>query len=119
MFLKSYRDSNYSNSLRNIPSLGVLEDLGTTPKLLIMSCPEGPSSQYLRTLVPNTIESMVLEPETPNIGYLDPLGCGRCLTCAVEEQKRMNYVTPTNYLELVQGYMGMLKAASDSFSLGP
>ena len=22
----------------------------------------------------------------------------------------MNYVTPTNYLELVQGYMGMLKA---------
>ena len=21
----------------------------------------------------------------------------------------MNYVTPTNYLELVQGYMGMLK----------
>eukprot|EP00913_Durusdinium_trenchii_P009754 g9162.t1 len=26
-----------------------------------------------------------------------------------EEQKRMNYVTPTNYLELVQGYMKMLK----------
>ena len=26
-----------------------------------------------------------------------------------QEQKRMNYVTPTNYLELVQGYMGMLK----------
>lgn len=27
-----------------------------------------------------------------------------------QEQKRMNYVTPTNYLELVQGYMKMLKA---------
>ena len=36
--------------------------------------PEGPSTQYLRTLVPNTIASMLLGPESLNIGYLDPLG---------------------------------------------
>ena len=36
--------------------------------------PEVPSAQYLRTLVPKTIKGMVLEPETLNIGYLDPLG---------------------------------------------
>ena len=28
----------------------------------------------------------------------------------------MNYVTPTNYLELVQGYMGMLKEAAAGFT---
>ena len=36
--------------------------------------PEGPSTQALRTLVPNTIKGMVLEPESLNIGYLDPVG---------------------------------------------
>ena len=30
-------------------------------------------STCLRSLVPKTIKSMVLEPETSNIGYLDPL----------------------------------------------
>ena len=39
-----------------------------------MYAPEGPSTQYLRTLVPNTTKGMVLEAETSNIGYLDPLG---------------------------------------------
>ena len=33
----------------------------------------------------------------------------RFSTRIYQEQKRMNYVTPTNYLELVQGYMKMLK----------
>ena len=34
--------------------------------------PEGPSTQYLRTLVPNTIKSMGFG----NQRYLDPLGVG-------------------------------------------
>ena len=36
--------------------------------------PEGPSTQYLRTLVPNTIKRMVFGTRNTNIGYLDPLG---------------------------------------------
>ena len=39
-----------------------------------MCLPEGPGTQHLRTLVPNTTVGMDLEPETLNIGYLDPLG---------------------------------------------
>ena len=38
-------------------------------------CPEGPSSQHLKPLVPKTIQGIwLLEAETINIGYLDPLG---------------------------------------------
>ena len=44
--------------------------LGCGPK------PEGPSTQSLRSLVPDTIEGMVFGPETSNIGYLDSLGTG-------------------------------------------
>ena len=36
--------------------------------------PEGPSTQYLRLLVPKTIPSLVLGPGSLNVGYLDPLG---------------------------------------------
>ena len=36
--------------------------------------PEGSSTQYLRTLVPKAIKGMVLEAESLNIRYLDPLG---------------------------------------------
>ena len=37
--------------------------------------PDGPSTQYLRFLVPKTIPYMVLvESETSHIGYLDFLG---------------------------------------------
>ena len=35
---------------------------------------EGPSAQYVRTLVPKAMKGMVLGPESVNIGYLDPLG---------------------------------------------
>ena len=41
----------------------------------LVTDPEGPSTQYLRILVPNTIQGMVfLRPKTLNVGYLDPLG---------------------------------------------
>ena len=36
--------------------------------------PEGPSTQYFRTLVPKAIKEGFLGPESLNIGYLDPLG---------------------------------------------
>ena len=37
--------------------------------------PEGPRTQYLGALVPNTSRSIVfVQPETSNIGYLDPVG---------------------------------------------
>ena len=39
---------------------------------LVEDNPDGPSTQYLRTLVPNTIKGMVFG--TFNMGYLDPLG---------------------------------------------
>ena len=38
-----------------------------------IALPEGPSAQYLRTLVPKAIKGMVLGPGSLNIGYLDPL----------------------------------------------
>ena len=42
---------------------------------VLRKSPEDPSTQYLMTLVPKTIEGMVLEPGSfLNIGYLDPLG---------------------------------------------
>ena len=50
------------------------EELG----LQLSYCPEGPSTQYLRSLVPETIvleKVKVLGRETSNIRYLDPLGC--------------------------------------------
>ena len=40
----------------------------------IMFYAEGPSTQHLRSLVPNTMKTIFLAPETSNIGYLDPLG---------------------------------------------
>ena len=40
----------------------------------MMSSAVGPTViQYLRILVPNFIEGMVLESESSNVGYLDPL----------------------------------------------
>ena len=47
----------------------VLEAVANDPK----TGPEGPSTQYSRTLVPNTIKGMVLWPEALSIGYLDIL----------------------------------------------
>ena len=32
---------------------------------------------HIRTLVPNTMKGMALEPEASNIGYKDPLSRGR------------------------------------------
>ena len=36
--------------------------------------PEGPSTQHLSSLALYALKSMVLEPDTSNSGYLDPLG---------------------------------------------
>ena len=41
---------------------------------LVLEYPEGPSTQYLRTLVPKTIPLIVFGTRVLNIGYLDPLG---------------------------------------------
>ena len=38
--------------------------------------PQGPSSPYLRTLVPKPYPERFLGPGSLNIGYLDPLGLG-------------------------------------------
>ena len=52
---------------------GLIRNAESAPQA--MSIPqEGPSSQYLRTLVPKTIPLMVLGPGSLDIGYLDPLG---------------------------------------------
>ena len=39
-----------------------------------LQVPEGPSTQYLRPFVPNTMRVSILEPESLNVGYLNPLG---------------------------------------------
>ena len=41
---------------------------------VLCAYPKGPSTQYLRTLVPETMKSMVFGTRILNIGYLDPLG---------------------------------------------
>ena len=50
-------------------------DAWLTPgRCCLKSYPEGPSSQYLRTLVPKAIKDVLLGSKSLNIGYLDPLG---------------------------------------------
>ena len=37
-------------------------------------CASGPSTQHVRSLVPNTIKGIAFGPEASRIEYLDPLG---------------------------------------------
>ena len=63
------------NSPKYVPSAhSRLHELWCKPNLKNLSVPEGPSTQYLRTLVPKPLRVWFLEPESLNIGYLDPLG---------------------------------------------
>ena len=52
--------------------------------------PEGPSTQYLRSLVPKTIP---LGPESLNIGYLDPLG--NVGICMIASQGQSSHELPS------------------------
>ena len=48
--------------------------LSDTHSFAWLTVPEGPNTQYLRTLVPKAIKGMVFGTGVLKIGYLDPLG---------------------------------------------
>ena len=56
----------------NLPNATHLDD-AAHPKIVV-SCPEGPSTQYLRTLVPQAIKAMVFGTRVLKDWVLGPFG---------------------------------------------
>ena len=57
----SYREGSYELGLHLLSRDWLPHSSDRLPKWGIQHCPEGPSTQHLRTLVPNAIKGMVLE----------------------------------------------------------
>eukprot|EP00931_Biecheleriopsis_adriatica_P088379 TRINITY_DN62713_c0_g1_i1.p1 TRINITY_DN62713_c0_g1~~TRINITY_DN62713_c0_g1_i1.p1 ORF type:complete len:1031 (+),score=254.49 TRINITY_DN62713_c0_g1_i1:369-3095(+) len=104
VFCLSYIGSSFRDYCRMYPSL-----VSCTTAIWLLPWPaEALTEVALKFLTEGELEEHLRAPVAEVFG-LSHTTVMQYSTRIYNEQKRMNYVTPTNYLELVQGYMSMLK----------
>ncbi|CAK9054035.1 Dynein axonemal heavy chain 2 (Axonemal beta dynein heavy chain 2) (Ciliary dynein heavy chain 2) [Durusdinium trenchii] len=104
VFCMSYIGNNFRDYCRMYPSL-----VSCTTAIWLLPWPaEALTEVALKFLTEGELEEHLRPPVAEIFGAAHTTVM-RFSTRIYQEQKRMNYVTPTNYLELVQGYMKMLK----------
>eukprot|EP00435_Cladocopium_sp_Y103_P031168 s634_g7.t2 len=104
VFCMSYIGNNFRDYCRMYPSL-----VSCTTAIWLLPWPaEALTEVALKFLTEGELEESLRPPVAEIFGSAHTTVM-RFSTRIYQEQKRMNYVTPTNYLELVQGYMKMLK----------
>jgi len=104
VFCLSYIGNNFRDYCRMYPSL-----VSCTTAIWLLPWPaEALTEVALKFLTEGELEEHLRAPVAEIFGTAHTTVM-RFSTRIYQEQKRMNYVTPTNYLELVQGYMKMLQ----------
>ncbi|CAK0888334.1 unnamed protein product [Prorocentrum cordatum] len=103
VFCLSYIGENFRDYCRMYPSL-----VSCSTAIWLLPWPaEALTEVALKFLVDGELEEQFQEP-VANVFGLSHTVVAEFSDEMFRDQKRMNYVTPTNYLELVQGYMAML-----------
>ncbi|CAE8702622.1 unnamed protein product, partial [Polarella glacialis] len=103
VFCLSYIGQNFRNYCRMYPSL-----VSCTTAVWLLPWPsEALTEVALKFLTEGDLEEHLRAPVAEIFGKTQ-ISVASLSTRMYSEQKRMNYVTPTNYLELVTGYMAML-----------